>query len=69
MKFVTELPEEDGVLGVGSIAKGQSVWGSRSLNRVWTGRLHLLTMLGRSSELLHTRPPDWCLCVVQRALW
>ena len=26
-------------------------------------------MLGWSSRLLHTRPPDWCLWVVQRALW
>jgi len=53
-----ELPEGDGVLGVGSIKEEWSAWGLRLLNGAWIGRLHSPTALSRSSGLLDTRPLD-----------
>ena len=69
MERGVELSEGDRILRKGSIKKGQSMWGSRLLNRAWIRRFYSPTMPGQSSGLLHTRLLDWCLRVVQRALW
>ena len=59
-----ELLERSGVLRKGLVEQGRSVQGSRSLTGAWIGTLRLPTTPGRSSRLLHTRPPDQCLQVV-----
>jgi len=62
-----ELLEESGVLRKGLVKQEQSMQGSWLSTRAWIGMLHLPTMPGRSSGLLHTRPPDQCLQVIRRA--
>ena len=69
MEWGVELSEGDRILRKRSIEKKQSMWGLRSLNRAWIRRLYSPTTPGQSFGLLHTRLLDWCLRVVQRALW
>ena len=59
-----ELLEKSRVQRKGLVGQGRSVQGSRLSTGAWIRMLHLPTMLGRSSGLLHTRPPDSCLQVV-----
>ena len=63
-KRKAELLEESGVLRKGLVKQGQSVQGSWSSTGAWIGTLHLPTMSGRFSRLLHTRPLDQCLQVI-----
>jgi len=64
-----ELLEENGVQRKRLVEQGRSVQRSWSSTGAWIGTLHLPTVPGQSSRLLHTRPPDQCLQVVRRAWW
>ena len=64
MEQKVELLEESEVQRKGLVEQGS--WSSTG---AWIEMLHLLTTPGRSSGLLHTRPPDQYLQVVQRAWW
>ena len=59
-----ELLEKSRVQTKGLVEQGWSMQGSRSSTGAWIGMLHLPTMPGRFSRLLHTRPLDQCLQVV-----
>jgi len=64
VEWKVELLEESGVPRKGLVEQGQSVQGSQLSTGAWIGMLHLLITPGRSSRLLHTKPPDQCLQIV-----